>query len=118
MSWTLNTGLGGVWKRRVYFGLLEQFANAADSLGDDNAEFGKMAAQRIDAHRSLLDQQLARLVQHQRGLLLRTLNWNKAHPGTRHRFADRLGVDCVILAALDIGLKTAAALRKSQCAPR
>ena len=76
----------------------------ADSLGDDNTEFGKMATQRIDAHRSLLDQQLTRLVQHQRGLLLRALDRNKAHPGTRHRFADRFGVDCVVLAALDIGL--------------
>src|ERR1700730_17125178 len=100
----LNGGLGGVWQRRVYFGQLEQFVDAADSLGDDNTEFGKMATQRIDAHRSLLDQQLTRLVQHQRGPLLRALDRNKAHPGTRHRFADRLGVDCVVLAALDIGL--------------
>jgi hypothetical protein len=34
----LDCGLGGVWKRRVYFGQLEQFVDAADSLGDNNAE--------------------------------------------------------------------------------
>jgi hypothetical protein len=61
-----------------------------------------MATQRIDVHRSLLDQQLTRLVQHQRGLLLRTLDRNKAHPGTRHRFADRLGVDCIVLVGLTL----------------
>jgi hypothetical protein len=27
----LNGGLGGVWQRRVYFGQLEQFVDAADS---------------------------------------------------------------------------------------
>jgi hypothetical protein len=39
-----------------------------------------------------------------RRLLLPVLDRNKAYPGTRHRFADRLSVDCVLLAALDIGL--------------
>src|ERR1700730_7869295 len=48
----LNGGLGGVGHRCVYFGQLEQFVDAADSLGDDNTEFGKMATQRIDANSS------------------------------------------------------------------
>ena len=63
-----------------------------------------MAAKRIDAHRPLFDQQFARLVQHQRRLLLRALDRNEAHSGARHRFAAGIGVDRVVLAALDIGL--------------
>jgi hypothetical protein len=34
----LNGGLGGVWKRRVYFGQLEQFLDAADSLAAANED--------------------------------------------------------------------------------
>ena len=29
----LNGGLGGVWQRRVYFGQLEQFVDAARTIG-------------------------------------------------------------------------------------
>jgi putative transposase len=91
-------------KRRVIFGQLEQFADATNALGDDDAEFRKMTTKRIDAHRLLLDEQFARLVQHEHSLLLRAFDQYEAHSGTRHRFADRLCVDRVVLAALDIGL--------------
>ncbi len=46
---------GGVRKRRVIFDEIKQLVDAADSLGDDNAELQKMAAKRVDAHRPLFD---------------------------------------------------------------
>lgn len=55
---------GGAGKRRILFGKFDKLANAANALGGDNAELGEMVAQRVDAHRALLDEQLARLVQH------------------------------------------------------
>jgi hypothetical protein len=36
--------LGGAWKRRFAFGQPEQFIDAANPLGDDYAELGKMGA--------------------------------------------------------------------------
>ena len=92
----LNGRFGGVRKRRVTFGQLKQLVDAANSLGGDNAEFRKMAAKRVDAHGPLLDQQFTRLVQHQRGLLLRALDRNEAHSRSRHRFAAGIGVDRVV----------------------
>src|ERR1700734_3229520 len=63
-----------------------------------------MAAQRVDVHRALLDQKIARLVKHQDGLLSGALDRNETHLGPRHRLADRPRVSCVVLAALDVGL--------------
>jgi AraC-like DNA-binding protein len=58
---------------------------------------------RVDAHRPLFDQQFARLVQHQRHLLLGALDRNEAHSGARHRFAAGIGVDRVVLPRLTWG---------------
>src|SRR5437762_8717336 len=44
------------------------------------------------------------LVQHQHGLLIRTLDRHETHARPRHRLADRRRVDRVILAPLDVGL--------------
>ena len=52
---------GGVRKRRVTFRQLEQWIDAADSLGG-NPKLRKMSTQRVDAHRPLLDQQFSGLV--------------------------------------------------------
>jgi hypothetical protein len=60
--------------------------------------------ERVDAHRALLDQQFAGLVQHQHRLLIRALDRHEPHAGPRHRLTDRRRVDGVVLAPLDIGL--------------
>ncbi len=57
----------------------QQFIDAAYALGGDNTELGKVAAQGVDSHRALLDQQFTGLVQHQNGLLVVTLDRYEAH---------------------------------------
>jgi hypothetical protein len=51
----------------------------------------------------LPNQQLARPVQHQVGLLLCAFDLNKPHRRPGDRFTDCLGVDRVVLAPLDVG---------------
>ena len=86
-----------------------------NALGGDEAELRQMAAQRVDAHRSLLDQQLPGLVQHQHGLLIRALDRHETHVGPRHRLADRRRVGRVVLAALDVGLDVGGAINTTSC---
>ena len=62
-----------------------------------------MAAQRIDHHGALTDQQLTGPVQHQNRLLLGAFRRCKAHRRTRHRLADRFRIRCVVLIRLDEG---------------
>ena len=45
-----------------------------DPFGGDHTELRQMTAQGVHAHRALLDQQLAGLVRHQRGLLVLALD--------------------------------------------
>src|SRR5206468_9715292 len=47
----------------------------------------------------------------QRRLLVTALDRHEAHPRPAHRFADRFGVDRVVLAAFDVGLDV---LRRDQ----
>ncbi|MGH6830914.1 MAG: hypothetical protein ACREDG_07140 [Methylocella sp.] len=56
---------GGVRKCWIIFGQLDKLVDAANPFRDNNAELRKMAAQGVDAHRLLFDEQLARLVEHQ-----------------------------------------------------
>ena len=58
-SQNLYGGFGSLWKSRIVFGQLKQFADAADPFGDYNAKLRKMSPQRVDAHCLLLDQQFA-----------------------------------------------------------
>src|SRR5262245_1742953 len=63
-----------------------------------------MCSQGIDRLGALADQQIARAVLHQLALLLGRLDAHKAHGWAPDRLADRLGVSCVVLIALEIGL--------------
>src|SRR5580704_7864575 len=74
-----------------------------NALGRDQAELRQMPAQRVDVHRALLDHQIPRLVEHQRGLLICALDRHEAHLRPRHSLADRRRVGRVVLAALHIG---------------
>lgn len=58
----------------------------------------------VDQHRSLTDQQVAGLVQHESGLLLLRRHLHEAHGGSGHRFADCLGIGGIGLAALHVWL--------------
>jgi hypothetical protein len=70
----------------------------------DDAELGKMSADRVD-HRGLLaDEELAGPMQHQAALLRRCLGLHKPHVGPGDRFADRLGIGGIILLPLDVRL--------------
>jgi len=59
-----------------------------------------MAAKRVNTHGALLDEHFSGLVQHQHGLLIRTLDRHETHARPRHRLADRRRVDRIILARL------------------
>jgi len=88
----------------------QQLGHLLRSLGHGDAELRRMAADRVDQHRALLDKQIAHSEhprvkpEDQRRLLLGALDRHKPHRRPAHRFADRLGVDRIVLAALDIGL--------------
>ncbi len=62
-----------------------------------------MAAQRIDHHGALTDQQLTGPVQHQNRLLLGAFRQRKAHRRTRHRLTDRFCIRGVVLVRFDEG---------------
>jgi hypothetical protein len=69
-------------------------------LRNNYTKLGKMAAQRIDQHGPLTDQQISRAVQHQNRLLLDALDRDKPHIWPHDCFADRFGIHCVVLTAL------------------
>src|SRR5712671_74964 len=70
----------------------------------NDSELGKMGPDRID-HRGLLtDEQVARAVQHQAALLLRSLGRHEPHGRAPHRLTDCLRVGGIVLMALDVGL--------------
>jgi len=68
------------------------------------AELGEMAAQRVIGLRALRDQLGAHAVQHGEALLLERLDGHEAHARTRRRLANRLGIERIRLAALQVGL--------------
>ena len=90
---------------------LKQLGHLLGSFGHGDAELRRMPADRVDQHRALLDQQVPHSEHRQRRLLLGVLDRHKPHGRPAHRLADRLGVDLVILAALDVRLDV---LRREQ----
>ena len=61
-------------------------------LSYDDAEFGKVRANGADKATTLPNQQVARPVQHQDGLLIRGFDWHEPHRWPLHGFGDRLSV--------------------------
>lgn len=69
-----------------------------------------MRAQGVDGLRPLANQQIARAVEHQGGLLLHGLDGNEAHVRPCHRFADcsRIGrIGRIVLPSPDVGFDVA-----------
>src|SRR5262245_26922279 len=82
----------------------QQLFEPLASLRSHNTEFSQMRPQRIDYLGPLPQQKIARPVLHQPALLLGRLRPHKSHRRPANRLADRLGVRCVVLVALDVGL--------------
>lgn len=70
----------------------------------DDPELGKMGADRVYHASLLLNEQMARPVEHQAGLLLGCLRLHEPHVRPRHCLADRLGVGGIVLLPLDVEL--------------
>src|SRR5262249_49502728 len=82
----------------------EQLFNTPSSDRCDNAELGKMGADRVDHGGLLADEEMAGAVKHQPALLLGLLSRNEPHVCPSDRFADRLGVSRIVLVSLDVWL--------------
>src|SRR5258705_7566924 len=83
---------------------VEQLLDTVASDRCNDPELGKMGLDRID-HRGLLaDEQVARAVQHQAALLLRSLGRHEPHVGPGDCLANRLSVGHVVLLPFDVGL--------------
>jgi hypothetical protein len=63
-----------------------------------------MRAHRIDQCRALTDEEPPCPMQHQKRLLFRCLDLDKAHGRSCHRLTNRCGVRRIILVPLDVGL--------------
>jgi hypothetical protein len=80
---------------------VEQFLDTVAPNRRNDPELGKMAPDRVD-HRGLLtDEQMARSVEQQAALLLRSLGGHEPHVGPGDCFANRLCVSRVILLPLE-----------------
>src|SRR3954464_2161701 len=71
------------------------------SFGSDHPELGQVTAERVDGLGALANQQVPRAKHNGGGLLVRTLEGNKAHSGPLSGLADRFGIGHVVLLALD-----------------
>src|SRR3954470_22928335 len=70
-------------------------------FGRDHPEFGQVPAERVDGLGALADQKVPRAEHNGCGLLVRTLEGNKAHSGPLSGLADRFGIGHVVLVPLD-----------------
>ena len=81
-----------------------QLVHFPDALADHKAELAKEATRGINRGRPLPHQKSSDPMQHQDALLLARLDRNEPHVRSADRLADGLGVGCVGLVALDVGL--------------
>jgi hypothetical protein len=80
--------------------LLDSFA----SLRGNNAKLSQVRSHSIDQLRALDHQKVAGPMLHQLGLLFGRLHLNETHGGPTYRLTNRLGIGCIVLVALDVGL--------------
>src|ERR1700716_2208553 len=71
---------------------IQQFGGSLWPDRRDNAELGKVSADRVNYRGLLADEQMACAVKHQAALLLGRLGWHKPHVGSGDRLANRLSV--------------------------
>ncbi len=75
-------------------------AQVDDFLWQNDAELGDQPAHPVIGRCAFFDKTLSRAVQAENDLLMLFLDWDEAHVGTRHGFADGGRIGCVVLAAL------------------
>ncbi len=94
--------------RELVVGVFDQFwhprSDIANALRNDEAKLAEQAANLIGLRRTRLHEALANPVQCQHRLLLNILDRHKAHVRSTNSLADGLGVGCIILVGLDVGL--------------
>jgi hypothetical protein len=83
---------------------VDQLADPLNPHRGDNAKFGQMAARGIYQHGPLTDQQGPGPVDHKNRLLIDRFHRDETHGRARDRFADRLGINGVILTAFYVRL--------------
>ena len=83
-------------------GMVASRPHASGPLRRDDPKLAQMPPQGVDQHRSLADQEIAGLVQHQHGLLGLRLHGD-AHCWPGDRLSNRFGVGRVRLAPLHVG---------------
>lgn len=71
-------------------------------LGHDQPELSEQPADLVDLSRAILDQDLTNAMQAKRCLLIRALDWDKTHVGTRDSLTDGFRNVVIILATLAI----------------
>ncbi len=88
-----------------------RLVHVPDALANHKAELAKEATRGINRGRPLPHQKSPDPVQHQDALLLARLDRNEPHVRSADCLADGLGVGCIGLVALDVGLHV---LRRDQ----
>src|SRR5258708_26096351 len=87
---------------------MQQFHDTFTPDRRDNAELGKVSADRINHCGLLADEQMAGAVKHQAALLLGCLCRHKPHIGSGDRLANSLSVSHVVLLTLNVRLHVSA----------
>ena len=93
---------GGQFQFNTFGDALRKTDHSPQTTGDEDAKLGQQTAQCVYRLGPLPNNQGPSPVQGQGGLLFDRLDLNKTHGGARDRFANRLGINCVRLAALHI----------------
>ncbi len=81
---------------------IEKFLDPTDTLGSNNAKFGRVTANGICHLRPHSDQAFAHSDQHQSCLLFRCLYWHESHRRPTHRLTNGLRICGIVLSALDV----------------
>jgi hypothetical protein len=82
---------------------IEQLFNTIAFDRCDDVKLGEMGADRIDHCGLLVNEQMARAVEHQAALLLECLGRHEPHVCSSDRFANGLSVGSIILLPFDVG---------------
>ena len=92
--------------RQLVAGIFDENGHARvdvpDALRHNEAKFHQQATNLVGLCAACVNKALARRVQRQHRLLLWILRRNEAHVWPRHRFADRLGIEHVVLVRLHV----------------
>jgi hypothetical protein len=92
---------------------IEQLFDTVSANRRDDAELGKVGADRIDHCSLLAHEEMARAMEHEAALLLGRLRLHKAHARSHDGFADGLGVGSVVLLTFEVGLHVGGGINRT-----